>query len=173
MAFVIDLATPTVSVTDDGGTFNGNPFPATATIAGVVAGVDDTPGSSLEGVGLTFAYYVGPAFTGTLLPGPPTNAGSYSVVASFPGSPDYRGIGEESGFIIEAATPTVVVTDAGGNFTGNPYPATATATGVGGATVNGTFAFTYYVGNTVALTAQRRHQRARHLHGRRGVHEQR
>ena len=54
-----------------------------------------------------------------------------------------------SGAALAQAPPTVVTSDPGGDFTGSPYPATATATGVGGATVGGTFAFTYYVGNTV------------------------
>ena len=50
--FTTSAAEPTVAVTDAGGTFNGQPFQATATVAGVIAGVDNTPGASLEGVGL-------------------------------------------------------------------------------------------------------------------------
>ena len=44
-------------LTDAGGTYNGMPFPATATVAGVVAGVDNTPAPSLEGVTPTLSYY--------------------------------------------------------------------------------------------------------------------
>ena len=47
---------------------------------------------------------------------------------------------------------TTVTSDAGGNYTGNPFPATATVTGNGGVTVNGTTAFTYYTGNSVSGT---------------------
>ena len=38
------LGTPTVSVMDAGGTYNGSAFTATATVAGVIPGVDTTPG---------------------------------------------------------------------------------------------------------------------------------
>jgi uncharacterized membrane protein len=47
---------------------------------------------------------------------------------------------------VTPAMPTVVASDAGGTANGNPFPATATAKGIGGATVSGNFAFTYYVG---------------------------
>ena len=39
----VTLATPTVSVSDAGGTYDGSAFAATATVAGVVPGVDSTP----------------------------------------------------------------------------------------------------------------------------------
>ncbi len=41
--FSIGQATPTLTVTDAGGTYNGQAFSAVVQIAGVVAGVDDTP----------------------------------------------------------------------------------------------------------------------------------
>ena len=47
-----------------------------------------TPGSTLEGVGLTFTYYVGSTATGTPLRAPDSN-GTYTVVAAFAGSSDY------------------------------------------------------------------------------------
>ncbi len=149
VAFVISPAVPAISLTDAGGTYNGNAFPATATIAGVVSGVDDTPASSLEGVPLNLSYFAGTTTTGTPLSGAPTNAGQYTALASFAGSADYGPLRQSATFQIGQATPIVVASDAGGNFTGDPFPATATATGVGGATVSGTFAFTYYVGGTV------------------------
>lgn len=67
----VNKATPTVSVSDAGGTYNGMAFPATATVAGVVAGVDDTPAASLEGVSLTLTYYAGSDASGTPLSGAP------------------------------------------------------------------------------------------------------
>jgi hypothetical protein len=54
--FTISQATPTIQISDAGGAFNGQPFAATATVAGAVAGMDDTRGPSLEGVGLTLDY---------------------------------------------------------------------------------------------------------------------
>ena len=149
-SFVISQATPVVTLSDPSGTYNGSPSTATATVAGVVAGVDNTPGSSLEGVNLQIAYYAGNNITGTPLSGPPTDAGTYTALASFPGSTDYRPTSESDVFSIAAATPSVTVTDAGGTYNGNPFPATATATGVGGASVAGSFTFTYYVGSTVS-----------------------
>ncbi len=46
---------PTVSVADSGGTYNNDPFPAMAS----VAGIGGSGSSSLEGVGLTVVYYSG------------------------------------------------------------------------------------------------------------------
>ncbi|HXY36399.1 MAG TPA: putative Ig domain-containing protein, partial [Planctomycetaceae bacterium] len=146
--FTIGQATPTVTVSDKGGTYNGNSFAAT----GAVAGINGTPGSTLEGAGLTFMYYAGATASGTPLSGAPSTASSYTVVASFAGSTDYTSASNSTTFTIGQATPTVSVSDAGGVFNGNPYPAKATATGVGGAAVSGSSAFTYYVGSTVSGT---------------------
>ncbi len=73
-------ATPSVTVTDAGGTYTGNPFPATALVNGQ---------ASLEGASPTLAYYVGSTATGTPSSTPPSAVGTYTVVATFPGSPDY------------------------------------------------------------------------------------
>ncbi len=130
------------------GMYTGSTFPATAT----VAGVSGTPGTTLEGVGLTITYYVGNTATGTPLAGTPTNADTYTVVAAFAGSTDYSGNSAQTTFTITLATPNLVVTDAGGQFTGNPFPATATATGIGGVSLGGIFTYTYYVGSTASGT---------------------
>ena len=42
-----------------------------------------------------------------------------------------------------------MASDAGGTYSGNPFPASATATGIGNASVSGSFAYTYYVGSSV------------------------
>ena len=47
---------PILKVADAGGRFDGSPFPASATIAGVVAGVDSTPASSLDNVTPTLTF---------------------------------------------------------------------------------------------------------------------
>jgi hypothetical protein len=85
LTFTISQATPTVDVTDAGGTFTGNPFPATAT----VTGVSGTPAASLETVSPTLTYFSGSTATGTPLSGAPSAVGAYTVVASFAGSTDY------------------------------------------------------------------------------------
>jgi uncharacterized repeat protein (TIGR03803 family) len=143
-------ATPTLIVTDDGGTYTASRFGATVTVAGVQPGVDDTPSSTLEGVAPTLTYFAGPDVSGTELTGPPIIAGTYTVEASFDGSQDYASASVTATFTIAPAPPTVNVTDASGIFTGNPFQASATATGLGGASVSGTFAFTYYVGSGVS-----------------------
>jgi uncharacterized repeat protein (TIGR01451 family) len=75
------LYTPTLKVAD-GGTYNGNPFPATATA------MDGT--TTVAGT-FSYAYYVGSGTGGMSLGStPPTNAGTYTVVATFTSSnPDY------------------------------------------------------------------------------------
>jgi PhoPQ-activated pathogenicity-related protein len=147
--FFITQDRPVLTLTPPSGTYDSSPFPATATIAGVVPGLDNSPGSNLEGVPVTLTYYAGTSTSTPPLSGPPTDAGVYLVAAAFAGSLDYLSTQSLVAFQIGQAPPTVVTSDPGGDFTGSPYPATATATGVGGATVGGTFAFTYYVGNTV------------------------
>ncbi len=87
--FTISQVAPTITLSASGGYFTGDPFPATASIAGWVAGVDDTPGNSLEGVALVLTYYSGTSASGTPLDGPPSDPGDYTVRASFGGSTDY------------------------------------------------------------------------------------
>jgi len=150
VTFTIGQATPVVTVIDAGGVYQGNPYPATATIAGVVSGVDNTPGSSLEGVPLVLTYYTGANTAGTPLSGAPSTAGSYTVAASFAGSQDYEIASKQTSFVISQATPSVVASDAGGTYDGNSFSASATAMGVGNVSVSGTFEFTYYVGSSAS-----------------------
>ncbi len=104
--FSIAQATPAVSVTDAGGIYDGQPFPAMATVAGVIAGVDNTPAAILQGVALTLSYYAGSSANGTALAGAPTQAGTYTVVASFAGSTDYTAASASATFTIAQATTT-------------------------------------------------------------------
>ena len=92
--FTVTKATPILKVADaGGGRFDGSPFPASATIAGAVAGVDSAPASSLDNVTLTLTYYDGSGTAGTSLgPTPPSAPGTYAVVAAFPGNVDYSAI---------------------------------------------------------------------------------
>ncbi len=83
--------TPTVGVSDAGGTFNGGAFAAGAT----VAPPGGTAGPSLEGVSPVVSYYSGAFSTlaqlagQTPMAGAPVQAGTYTAVARFAGSADY------------------------------------------------------------------------------------
>jgi hypothetical protein len=145
---LINPATPALTVSDAGGTYNGQPFTASATAVGV-DGKTPVAGS------FSFAYYAGTSATGTPLSNVPVNAGTYTVVATFTSSdPDYSSGGTaQATFTISPAEPTLSVTDAGGTYSGNPFPASATALGVDGKTpVNGSFAFAYYAGTSASGT---------------------
>jgi hypothetical protein len=153
-----DKAAPVVQVGDAGGTYNGNAFPATAT----VAGVDSTPASSLEGVTPTLTYYAG-TYTSvsqlsglTALSGAPSMAGSYTVVASFGGSTDYTSASALANFAIGQATPAVSVMDKGGTYNGNAFGASdsvAGVNGVAGSSLEGiSLTLTYYQGTYTLAT---------------------
>ena len=145
--FTISTAAPTLSVTDAGGTFSGNPFPAT----GKVAGVNNASVAGTFG----YAYYVGATASGTPSATAPSNANTYTVVATFTSSnANYTSGGSaQTTFTIAKATPTIGVMDAGGVFKGASFPATGTALGLSNATVAGTFKYAYYVGSTATGTA--------------------
>ena len=77
-------------------------------------------------------------------------ATSHDITAIYtPDSSSFTGSQNDVPQSVGTATPTVVATDAGGPYTGNPFPASATATGIGGASVSGSFTYTYYVGSNV------------------------
>ncbi len=82
----ITPATPLVTVSDPGGTYTGASIAATAT----VTGVGGAAATDLEGVTPTLTYYAGSGTSGTDLgSAAPSAAGTYTVVACFPGSADY------------------------------------------------------------------------------------
>ncbi len=155
--FTITQATPTVTISDAGGIYNGSKFSATALVAGVVSGVDSTPESGLETVSPTLTYYAGTSATGTALAGAPTSAGTYTVWASFPGSTDYTSGSASATFTISQATPSVSVSDAGGTYSGSTFP--ATTSGLEGVTPT----LSYYAGTSAREPLSRAH---RHLPGR-------
>jgi hypothetical protein len=131
VAFTISQATPTIQLSAPSSTYNGQPFAVTATVAGVVAGVDDTPGPTLEGVGLTLGYYVlYDNITDYLGTTAPIVANNYEVIASFLGSTDYGVSSQSATFTIFQATPVIQVSAAGGDFNGQPVAVTATVAGV-------------------------------------------
>src|SRR5262249_12620832 len=105
-------ATPTVSVSDGGGIYDGNPFPAIGTAVGV-DGTTPVAGS------FSFVYYAGSSASGTASATAPTNAGTYTVVATFTSSdPNYSNGTAQTTFTIRAISPTVSVSDTGGTYNG-------------------------------------------------------
>ena len=141
----IAQATPTVSVAG-GGPYDGSALPAMATVAGVVAGVNAGPASSLEGVSPALTYYAGGTASGAPLSGPPTTAGTYTVVASFPGSADYAAGTAQATFTITPAAPSITWNVPGPIVYGTPLSGTqldATAN------VAGTFAYTPALGTVL------------------------
>ncbi|MFI5454074.1 MAG: choice-of-anchor Q domain-containing protein [Isosphaerales bacterium] len=115
--FTIAPATPTLRVTDGGGIFTNTAYPAAAT----VEGISGSATASLEGLTPSLSYYSG-TYTGaaqlaglTPLAGAPSQAGSYTVLASFPGSTDYTAIQSAPiNFTITRATSTIGLNPAGG-----------------------------------------------------------
>jgi PhoPQ-activated pathogenicity-related protein len=139
----VPLFAPVLTVSDPSGQYNGKPFAATATATGLY-------GESIAGI-LSVAYYVGKTPVGSSSPTAPTIPGTYTVVATFTSQdPSYENAQSAVTFTISPATPTIVVQDASGLFTGQPFTATATATGITGQPVSGTLAFTYYEGTSAS-----------------------
>jgi hypothetical protein len=112
-SLTVEKAKPTVTVTDSGGTYNAAAFPAKAT----VTGVGGSPASSLEGISPTLIYYSGSGTSGASLGStPPIASGTYSVVASFPGSTDYSAVQSTPvTFVIGQATATISLASSGGS----------------------------------------------------------
>ena len=140
----VTKATPILKVADAGGRFDGSPFPASATIAGVVAGVDRTPASSLDNVTPTLTYYDGSGIAGTSLgPTPPSAPGTYTVVAAFPGNVDYSAIlSTPLTFTIGQGAATLALASSGGSaVSGQPVSFMATTVGADAGTPSGTVAF--------------------------------
>jgi uncharacterized membrane protein len=120
---VINTATPVLSATCAGGVYNATAYSCTGSAAGV-------GGAAVAG---SFAF----------APGSETNAGSYPETGTFTSSnTNYASGGTASATLtITAVAPTITVICPTVTFDSNAHSCTATATGVGGATVSGTFAF--------------------------------
>ncbi len=95
---------PTVTVTDASATYNRLPFAASATITPN----DGSPFTKLQGQGINLVYYVGMGTSGTNLGSTaPTNVGTYTVVATFPGSTDYSTASNSTSFTISPVSLTI------------------------------------------------------------------
>src|SRR5207244_5262531 len=123
-------------------TYSGEPFAASATATGV--------GGGAVGGSFAFLYYVGSSAAGAGSSTPPTDAGTYTVVASFTSADgNYADAASDPvTFTIAPAAPTVTASADGGVYSGEPFAASATATGVSGSAVDGALTFLYYVGSS-------------------------
>ena len=125
-------ATPAITVTDPGPTYDGTAKAAIASATGV-------GGAAVSG---SFAFTYKDASNTPVAS--PTNAGTYSVTASFTSSDtNYNNAIGTGTLTIKQATPTVTVSGGPFTFDGSPHAATVTVTGVGGVTVSGSSAVTY------------------------------
>ncbi len=135
----VTRATPSLKITLAGGSFDGSPFPAAVTIAGV----DHLPASSLDNVTPVLTYYDGSGTAGTSLGSvPPSAPGIYTAVASFPGDIDYSAaVSAPATFVIGPGAATVALTPSGSSAVfGQPVSFTATLAAVAG-TPSGTVTF--------------------------------
>src|SRR5262249_57622832 len=103
----------------------------------------------------SYAYYVGSSVSGTPSATAPSNAGTYTVVAIFTSTNSNYSSGgtAQTTFTISKAAPALTVSDAGGDYNNNPFPAGGTAVGTDGTTpVDGRFSYAYYGGSNVSST---------------------
>ncbi len=124
-------AVPNIVLDGGGYTYDGAPQPSQTFVVG-------SDGVTLVDGTLTLTY------DGSTTP--PTNAGSYNVLATFTSSdPGYVNTVAQGTFYIDPATPTIALSGGGTiTYDGSPHPITATATGVDGSTpVVGAFDYTY------------------------------
>ena len=128
---VIDKADASVVITwATPQTYNSSTHPATAVVNGVGGDTNLSPAATLE-------YFAGAtagaAGTGTATA--PTNAGTYTVRASFAGNSNYNPASDTKTIVIDKADASVVITWATPQtYNSSTHPATAVVNGVGGET---------------------------------------
>jgi uncharacterized repeat protein (TIGR01451 family) len=131
------LSAPIIHVVN-GGPYNGNPFPATATAVG-------TDGSTPVAGSFSYTYYTGSSASGTPLTAVPVNAGTYTVAATFTSSdPNYSNGSAQTTFTIAQATTGL------GNLTARQLLVGTNTTTVSGRLTSNTSALP--VGQSVAIT---------------------
>ena len=95
----IDQATPVVHITWSNSTYNGSPNNATATVTGV--------SNANLGNADSLTYYSGSTASGTALSGAPTNAGTYTVKATYNATTNYKSAFATATITIAQATPSI------------------------------------------------------------------
>ncbi len=125
VAIIINKATPTVTASGNTCTFNGSPCAGSGSATGVLTPTDTLPVTlSYSGTSNSGAAY-GPSATA------PTNAGNYTVKASFAGDTNYiAGSSTAVAITINKATPTVTASGNTCTFNGSPCAGSGSATGV-------------------------------------------
>ena len=110
---------------------------------------------TLDGETQSAAIGTGGAFSTTFdTSGLGVTGSPYTIRYSYAGDGTYVATSTTGTLTVSRATPVVKVTDAGGTFTGNSFPGSATITGVGGtvtASLEGVApALTYYAGSSAS-----------------------
>ena len=123
--FIVDKATPIVTVTGGTFTYDGGPHPSTGTVTGVGGVVLGGPAITYNGSGSA-----------------PVNAGSYNVVGTWSASTNYTAATGTATTTINKAAPTVTVYAGTFTYDGSTHAATGSVTGVAGASL-GSPTFTY------------------------------
>ena len=115
----IEKADASVSITWAASqTYSGNPHPASAVVDGVGGEADLSPAAELT-------YYSGEDTSGTALAGAPTDAGTYTLLASFAGNGNYVPASATKTITIDKAEASVSVSWADPQtYDGDPHPAT-------------------------------------------------
>ncbi len=132
-SFTISQATSATTATDADGTYNGLPFAASVMVTGD-GGLSSTP-TSFSYVGTSSTTY--PASST-----PPTDAGTYTVTATYAGDSNHYGSSSAAvPFSISMASSTTTAADAGGTYNGSPFAASGTVTGAGGLSSTPTFCY--------------------------------
>jgi hypothetical protein len=96
----IAKATPTVDIVWANSTYDGAPKPASATVNGI-------GGNAISGASASLTYFAGADTNGTELSGAPTNAGTYTVRASFGGNDNYTSAATTKTITIAKANQTI------------------------------------------------------------------
>ena len=115
---VINKATPLVTVTDSSFAYGNGPYQAPVTVTGV-------GGEPLNGAAVSYngAFNL------------PFNAGSYAVVAAYPGSANYAAASGTGTLTVSKATPTFVVAGGTETYDGQPHATVAMLAGQYGETL--------------------------------------
>jgi hypothetical protein len=113
-----------------------------ATVIGVNAGAN--PGTA------TLTYFAGNTTGGAPLSSAPVDPGTYTVLATYAGSPDYTSASGTTTYSIVPAMPVVTIAAPDVPYTGAPQPVAATVTGAANGAAPGSATLTYYSGSSAS-----------------------